>query len=125
MTAAGACRSHVTGRRNTMLRRKLGLAGALAIGLAVGFVVAGQVAPRAVGQGAAVQQAGPKYTVVETDILSALVVDNSTNTVYFYTVEKDAAPGSDLHLRGSLDLNQVGQPVLKPRKAGGAEKENK
>jgi hypothetical protein len=48
------------------------------------------------------------------------VVDNSSNTVYFYTVEPGAEPGADLHLRGSLDLTQVGQPVLKPKKAAGA-----
>jgi hypothetical protein len=66
---------------------------------------------------AAAAAGGPKYTVVETDITNLLVVDNSTNTVYFYTVEQGKEAGEDLHLRGSLDLNEVGKAVLKPKKA--------
>ena len=113
-----------------MLRRKLGLAVAVLVGIAVGYLLAPPGMPRAIGQAppagpAGFAAGGPKYTVVETDILTALVVDNSTNTVYFYTVEKDAAPGSDLHLRGSLDLNEVGRPVIKPKKAAVPEKVNK
>jgi hypothetical protein len=103
--------------------RTLGLALAVLFGLGAGYFLAGSGTPQAVGQAAA--QGGavtPKYTVIETDILSALVVDNSTNTVYFYTVEPGAEPGSDLHLRGTLDLNGVGQPVLKPKRAEGADK---
>jgi outer membrane scaffolding protein for murein synthesis (MipA/OmpV family) len=91
------------------------------LGVALGYFAASSGTQKALGQAAgAGAAAGPKYTVVETDILSALVVDNSTNTVYFYTTEPNAEPGADLHLRGSLDLNQVGQPMLKPKKAGGA-----
>lgn len=123
------------------MRNKLGLAGALLAGLAGGHFLTGAGAPQAAGQqvvpgqvvpgqvipGQAVpgvagggMTSGPRYTVVQTDILSALVVDNSTNTVFFYTVDEGAEPGADLNLRGSLDLTQVGQPVLKPRKAAGA-----
>jgi hypothetical protein len=61
--------------------------------------------------------AGAKYTVVDTEGTNLLVVDNATNTMYFYTVEPGKEVGDDLHLRGSLDLNQVGKPVLKPKKA--------
>jgi hypothetical protein len=74
---------------------------------------AGAQAPAAPAAPAA---GGPKYTVVETDVTNLLVVDNSTNTIYFYTVDEGKEPGSDLHLRGSLDLNDVGKPALKPKK---------
>jgi hypothetical protein len=59
---------------------------------------------------------GPKYTIVETDLTNLLVVDNSTNTVHFYTVDQGKEAGEDLHLRGSLDLNDVGKATLKPKK---------
>lgn len=60
---------------------------------------------------------GPKYTVVDTEATNLLVVDNSTNMLHFYTVDEGKEPGADLHLRGSLDLNDVGKPTLKPKKA--------
>lgn len=124
------------------MRNKLGLAGALLVGLLGGHFLTGAGAPTATGQQvipgqpvpgqvlpgqpvpgvAGGMMSGPRYTVVQTDILSALVVDNSTNTVFFYTVDEGAEPGSDLTLRGSLDLTQVGQPVMKPKKAAGAGK---
>ncbi len=59
--------------------------------------------------------ASPKYTVIETDGTNLLVADNSTNTVYYYTVDPDKAPGDELKLRGSIDMNEVGKPVMKPR----------
>jgi hypothetical protein len=40
-------------------------------------------------------------------------------------VDKDQPPGSDLKLRGTADLTQVGQPVIRPKvfkHAGGPEK---
>lgn len=57
---------------------------------------------------------GPKYTVVETDGSMLLVVDNSTNRIYFYTVDPGQEIGSELKLRGSADLNDVGKPSIKP-----------
>lgn len=62
--------------------------------------------------------AGPKYTVLETDGTNLLVVDNSSSTLYFYTLDQGKEVGDDLHLRGTLDLTQVGKPTLKPKKAG-------
>jgi hypothetical protein len=56
---------------------------------------------------------GSRYTVVESQATNLIVVDNQTNTLYYYTVEKDAQPGEDLKLRGSMDLNQVGKPAIK------------
>jgi hypothetical protein len=58
---------------------------------------------------------GPHYTVVETEGHNLLVTDNATNTLYFYTVDKGEPPGSDLKIRASLDLTQVGNPVIKPK----------
>jgi hypothetical protein len=57
----------------------------------------------------------PKYTVIETEGTNLLVTDNSTNTVYYYTVDPDKGPGDELKLRGELSLNEVGKPVLKPK----------
>lgn len=57
-----------------------------------------------------------RYTVLETDGTNLLVTDNQTNTFYFYTIDQDAEIGSELKLRGTLDLNRVGQPTLKPEK---------
>src|SRR5262249_41019315 len=54
-----------------------------------------------------------KYTVVETQGHNLLVTDNSTNTLYFYTTDKDAPIGSPLKLRASLDLTKVGETELK------------
>ncbi len=34
--------------------------------------------------------------------------------LHFYTIDKDKEIGTDLKLRGSVDLSQVGKPVVKP-----------
>jgi hypothetical protein len=57
---------------------------------------------------------GPRYTVVMTEGHNLIVTDNGTNTLHFYTIDKDKPIGSELHLRGSVDLNQVGKEVIKP-----------
>jgi len=57
----------------------------------------------------------PKYTVIETEGTNLIVTDNSTNTVYFYTVDPEKAPGEDLKLRGEMNLAEVGKPVIKPK----------
>src|SRR5262245_5427706 len=68
-------------------------------------------------QGAAPAAGGAKYTVVDTEGTNLTVVDNATNTLYFYCVDPAKEVGDELHLRGSVDLNEVGKPVLKPKKA--------
>jgi hypothetical protein len=88
---------------------------ALGIGLAVGLAL--RQAPAARAEAEKAGGASPRYTVVDTEITNLLVTDNQTNTIYFYTVDKDKEPGSELKLRGSLDLNQVGKPVLTPKRA--------
>jgi hypothetical protein len=58
--------------------------------------------------------AGFRYSVAETDGITLIVTDNQKNTVFFYTVDEGAKPGADLHLRGTIDLNSVGQEMIKP-----------
>jgi hypothetical protein len=55
--------------------------------------------------------------VVDTEASNLIVVDNSTNTLYFYTEDQGKEVGEDLHLRGIIDLNQVGNRVIKPKNA--------
>lgn len=87
---------------------------ALVFGVGVGAWLVGSSSPQAIGQGAAA--ANPRYTVVETDVLNLIVVDNQTNTLFYYAIEKEGKPGDDLHLRGTLDLTGVGKPALTPKK---------
>jgi hypothetical protein len=56
----------------------------------------------------------PHYTVVETEGHNLIVTDNRKDTLYFYTIDKDAKIGSELKLRGQVDLEQVGKKVIKP-----------
>jgi hypothetical protein len=58
---------------------------------------------------------GQRYTVVESQGVNLLVVDNASSTLYFYTCDQNKEAGSELKLRGSIDLNQVGQQVIRPR----------
>ena len=58
---------------------------------------------------------GARYTVVESDGTNLLVTDNVANTLYFYVIDREAQVGSELKIRGSIDLNEVGKPVLKPK----------
>jgi hypothetical protein len=62
--------------------------------------------------------ASPRYTVLDTEGTNLLVTDNQTNTFYYYTVDKDQPVGSELKLRGTLDLNEVGQPAITPKPHG-------
>jgi hypothetical protein len=85
--------------------------GLVLIGAAV--VLTNREPARAAEQGSST---GPHYTVVETQGHNLLVTDNKTNRLYFYTIDKDKEIGSDLKLRGSVDLTQVGQPEIKVTK---------
>ena len=104
--------------------------GVLLVGVAVGVVLSqfssgtalaqgkGGKATKVLGGGGMPGIAGgPHYTVVMTEGHNLVVTDNQKNTLYFYTVNKDEPVGSPLHLRGSLDLTQVGGPTLTPHKA--------
>jgi hypothetical protein len=62
---------------------------------------------------------GPRYSVVESEAHNLIVTDNKSNTLYFYTIDKEKEVGSELKLRGSIDLNQVGKSTIMPNKAAG------
>jgi hypothetical protein len=91
---------------------KIGV-GVLVLLLMVGLVLA--LHPGRVAFGAAEPNAGaPHYTVVSTDGAHLIVVDNATNKLYFYAIDKDAKIGEELKLRGSANLSDVGKPSIKP-----------
>jgi hypothetical protein len=74
--------------------------------------------PRAEAQQTTAQAAaGSRYTVVDTDATNLTVVDNASNTLYFYTEDPGKEVGGELHLRGSVDLSEVGKPVIRPKAA--------
>jgi hypothetical protein len=81
----------------------------LLTGIAIGMSLNGPSAAQAPGGSATA-----RFNVVETDGMTLIVTDNQKNTVFFYTVNPDEKPGSDLHLRGTIDLNTVGQATIKP-----------
>jgi hypothetical protein len=60
---------------------------------------------------------GARYDVGETDGANLIVTDNKSNTLYFYTIDRDKEVGSPLKLRGTIDLNQVGKETIEPTKA--------
>jgi hypothetical protein len=45
-----------------------------------------------------------------------LVVDKGTHSLHFFTVEPGQEAGAELHLRGKIDLTQVGTPLITPKK---------
>ncbi len=53
-----------------------------------------------------------RYAVLDSDGTNLEVVDNTTSRLYFYTVNPGQEAGADLHLRGSIDLTQVGNPII-------------
>jgi hypothetical protein len=57
----------------------------------------------------------PRYSVIDTEGTNLIVTDNQENVLYFYTVDKEEKPGAELKLRGSVDLKEVGKPVLIPK----------
>jgi hypothetical protein len=105
----------------TMKERSLWLGAVVVLSLCLGLLL-GAFRPgtaRAADEGKA-GNGSPAYTVVDTEASNLIVVDNHTNTLYFYTIDKDAEIGSELKLRGTVDLNQVGKPSLRPTKNGRA-----
>jgi len=88
----------------------------LGVGLALVVVVGLRAAKEDVKAGAgAAPVAGPRYSVITSEGHNLIVTDNSTNKLYFYTIEADSKLGEELHLRGHFDLNQVGQKTIKPK----------
>src|SRR4051812_39597606 len=96
--------------------RKVWATALLLAGAAAGLMVS-EFRPLAPAQAQDKGKSGAgRYHVIDTEATNLIVVDHQTNTLLYYTVEKDGQPGDDLHLRGTLDLNEVGKPVLKPKK---------
>ena len=106
---------------NASWRNRWSLATAAAV-VVLGLIVTARWQPAQAEQGAARAAQSPsiRYSVIETEGHNLIVTDNSNNALYFYTIDKDKEVGSELKLRGTIDLNQVGQPVIKltPAKAG-------
>jgi hypothetical protein len=88
--------------------------GGAAVVVALVLVVATTQGNRqaAFGQAGSAAAAGPRYTVIETQGFNLLVTDNMANKLYYYTTDKDAAVGSPLKLRASLDLTQIGKEEI-------------
>lgn len=95
---------------------KGGMAIGLCLVLAVGVGIGMTLNRPALADAGKTTGAAARYSVVETQALNLLVTDNQTNTLYFYTVDEGEKPGADLKLRGSIDLNKVGQPVISPKR---------
>jgi hypothetical protein len=93
----------------------------LLVGIAVGLLLSQMSSGSALAQGKGGKGGGTggsaRYDVVHTEGHNLIVTDNGTNTLYFYTTDKDQPVGSPLHLRGSLDLTQVGGQTLTPTKS--------
>jgi hypothetical protein len=81
------------------------------IGFGLGLTAQGTAVAGQPGRGGA---AGPAFTVVTTEATNLIVTDNRSNTLYFYTVDRGQEPGAPLKLRGTVDLNEVGKPEIKP-----------
>lgn len=81
----------------------------------LGLVLSGVVGA-GIGQANAAQESAgmPRYSVVETQGTNLLVTDNQTNKLFFYTVDRGKEAGEELRLRGTVDLNKVGEKVIKP-----------
>jgi hypothetical protein len=86
------------------------------VGLLAVLLVATLLVTGYPGQSAAQKTGGAgHYTVVNTDGAHIIVVDNATNKLFFYAIDKDGKIGDELKLRGTLDLQDVGKPSLKPQ----------
>ena len=85
--------------------------------LVIAVVVFGLQHPTLAQQGQSQATIGPRYTVVDTDATNLIVVDNASNTLYFYTEEPGQEVGQELHMRGSVDLGEVGKPAIRPKPA--------
>jgi hypothetical protein len=97
-------------------RLPLLLVGALALGA---LIVASRSQPARAALDEGTPLTGARYTVVESEAHNLIVTDNKTNTLYFYTIDKEKEVGSDLILRGSIDLNRVGKSPITPTKGSG------
>lgn len=82
----------------------------LAIVLVIGLVVWLNSGQPAQGQASK----GGHFTVVATDGTHLVVTDNQANKLFFYAVDQGGKAGDDLKLRGTVNLEDVGKPSIKP-----------
>jgi hypothetical protein len=66
----------------------------------------------------------PRFSVLETEGHNLIATDNQTCTLYFYTVDANKPIGSELRLRATIDLHQVGKEVIRPKVTGKAPAED-
>jgi len=95
------------------MNRTINRVAAISIGV-VTVILALGVGQAVLAQNPGGAAAGPRYTVVMTEGHNLIVTDNQANTLFFYTIDREREIGSELKLRGSVDLNQVGKPEIKP-----------
>jgi hypothetical protein len=81
-----------------------GLIGAMAVGLAQ--------PPSAAGGGKLVGH--PRYHVVHSEGSNLIATDNHSNMLYFYSIDKDQEVGAELKLRGTIELERLGAPIIRP-----------
>jgi hypothetical protein len=84
--------------------------GLLAIVLAIGLVLTWS-SDRSAAQK---DSAKGSYSVVSTDGAHLIVVDNTANKLYFYAIDRDGKIGDEVKLRGTVNLQDVGKPSIKP-----------
>ena len=97
------------------IRNRYGVAVLFAGMVVGGLAVYSQNQPALVRAEEKPANGGIHYTVIETEGHNLIVTDNGTNTLYFYAVDKGESVGSELKLRASLDLNQIGKDTIKPK----------
>ena len=101
--------------KERVVKVRTGLSVALVLVVVLGVFVVGSLVPPVFSRADDKGTGGcPHYSVVETQGHNLIVTDNQTNIIYFYTIDKDKEIGSELRLRGRLDLSEVGKEVLKP-----------
>ena len=85
---------------------------ALVVGLVLVALI--EIAARQPAQAQRAAAPGVRYSVIGTEGHNLIVTDNQTETLYFYTIDKDKEVGTELKLRATMDLTKVGKPVIKP-----------
>src|SRR5262245_29584093 len=85
---------------------------ALVIGLVLVAVI--EVSARQPAQAQRAAAPRVRYSVIGTEGHNLIVTDNQSDTLYFYTIDKDKDVGTELKLRATMDLTKVGKPVIKP-----------
>jgi len=102
----------------TLSKSGLALVVMALVGFAVGLTFSNELSAQGKKgvQPINVLNVSPRYSVLDTEGHNLIVTDNQTNTTYFYTVDKGAEIGSELKLRGSVDLNQVGKDGITPKR---------